>query len=76
MSRALSVAQVREVVRFGTGSMTKTKYLVLDGLTDDELPGFYKAADVQLLRQGVQFHEFDFEQAGFDVYSRLHPYGR
>ena len=57
--------------------MTNQKYLVLDAAaTDAELPGFYTAADVELLRKGVQFHEYEFEVAGFEVYSRLHTYGR
>lgn len=77
---------MREVVRFGTTSMVSTKYMVLEPPFEDagpsasapapSLPGFYTAGDLALLRRGVQFHEYEFEQVGYEVYGRLHTYGR
>ena len=63
-------------MRFGKGKMMSNKYVLLAAESANDLPGFYAQGDVALLRRGVQFHEYDFERAGFEVYGRMHAFER
>ena len=56
--------------------MMSNKYVLLAAESANNLPGFYVRGDVALLRRGVQFHEYDFERAGFEVYGRMHAFER
>ena len=73
--------QVQEAIRFGKNKMNERNFLILPEKarllqSPEEIPGKYTQGDVALLDHGVQFHEHNFMAAGYEIYGRLHTYGR